>query len=99
MSKTPTIRTIALVVAIATVGGIVISELKAATGEWTSLTVPIGAPIRNTRLHQQPRPVSAPAAVTGDAVQLIGTIESWPVRQPRPISASPKWSGTERPQM
>jgi hypothetical protein len=48
-------------------------------------------PARNQRLHQQPRPASAPTAPGGYAVELTGTIEPFPIpRQPRPASAAPR---------
>jgi hypothetical protein len=95
----PIVRNSGFAAALASIAGLAATQLMAAPGVWNSLSVPIGAPVRNTRLHQQPRPDSAPASITGEAVQLDGTIESWPARQPRPISAAPKWAGLERPAM
>jgi hypothetical protein len=99
LSIKSTLRNTGFAAALASIGGLAATQLMAASGVWSSLNVPIGAPVRNTRLHQQPKPISAPASITGEAVQLDGTIESWPARQPRPISAAPKWAGLERPAM
>lgn len=88
---------VALAATVPVLAGVAATRLKAATGEWRSLTVSAGAPVRNTRLHQQPRPESAPVSINGEGVELLGTIEAWPARQPRPISAAPKWTGAERP--
>ena len=98
-SISSTLRNIGVAGALASIAGVAASQLMAAQGVWNSRSVPIGAPVRNTRLHQQPRPASAPASITGEAVQFDGTIESWPAHQPRPISAAPKWAGLERPAM
>lgn len=95
----PIVRNRGFASALTFIAGLAATQLIAAPGEWHSLSVPLGAPVRNTRLHQQPRPISAPASVTGEAVQLEGRIEPWPARQPRPISAAPKWGGLERPTM
>ncbi|HEY4260734.1 MAG TPA: hypothetical protein VGM98_11265 [Schlesneria sp.] len=95
----PIVQNSGFAAALTFIAGLAATQLMAAPGVWNSLSVPIGAPIRNTRLHQQPRPDSAPASITGEAVQLDGTIEPWPARQPRPISAAPKWAGLERSAM
>lgn len=63
----------------------------AGTGEWSTAPGSKAQPTRNMRLRQQPLPPSAPVSAVGNAVELTGTIESWPAaRQPRPVSAAPK---------
>lgn len=77
--------------AVIVAGGLSIGNLTA------GMVAPDAAPAlqsellsRNHRLHQ-PKPASAPTGTDGNAVELIGTIEAWPLpRQPRPQSAAPK---------
>lgn len=82
----------AVVVSVGSITIAAIGQSVASQGEWISLSrSETDAPIRNSRLNQQPRPVSAPVTCNGDPARLTGEIEPWPApRQPRPLSAAPK---------
>ncbi len=93
-------RRIAIAVAVMTafVASLSIQQAVATTDGWISTSAAVGSkPARTVRI-QQPRPESAPTAPDGYAVELTGTIEFSPIpRQPRPLSAAPRWFGDQGP--
>ncbi|MFO1044747.1 MAG: hypothetical protein U0941_23490 [Planctomycetaceae bacterium] len=80
----------------ATFAAVSVHQAAATTDGWVSTSAVLGSkPARTVRI-QQPRPESAPTAPDGYAVELTGTIEFSPIpRQPRPLSAAPRWYGDQ----
>lgn len=68
-----------------------IGQTLAGSGDWTADPETEESLVAVERIiHPQPRPASAPTSPNGNAIELMGTIEFWPLpRQPRPLSAAP----------